>query len=86
MERGITTSTNVHKVFGKGGGHLQDPDTGMADKPARHLEQPPMHGGDAMPLPAFAKGRVFEEYEEVMVNDTDPEEGSIGAFLAESNR
>ncbi|MDA8113698.1 MAG: hypothetical protein M0Z43_03085 [Acidithiobacillus sp.] len=85
MERGVTTSTNVHKVFGKGSGHLQDPDTGMADKPARHLEQPPTHGGDAMPLPAFAEGRVFEEHEEVMGNDTDPEEGSMGAFLAEGH-
>ena len=74
-------STNVRKVFGKGSGHLQDPDTGMADESARHLEQPPTHGGGAMPLPAFAEGRVFEEYEEVTGNDTDPEEGGIGTLL-----
>ena len=81
MERGVTASTNVRKVFCKGGGHLQDPGTGIADEPARHLEQPPTHGGDAMPLPAFAEGRVFEEYEEVMGNDTDPKEGGIGTLL-----
>ena len=81
VERGVTASTNVRKVFCKGGSHLQDPGTGMADEPARHLEQPPTHGGDAMPLPAFAEGRVFEEYEEVMGNDTDPEEGGIGTLL-----
>ena len=80
-ERGVTAGTNVRKVFCKGGGHLQDPGTGMADEPAQHLEQPPTHGGDAMSLPAFAEGRVFEEYEDVMGNDTDPEEGGVGTLL-----
>lgn len=81
MEDGLTTRTNVRKVFGKGDGHLQDPGTGMANEPARHLEQAPTHGGDAMALPAFAEGRMFEEHEEVVCNDPNPEEGGIGALL-----
>jgi hypothetical protein len=71
----------VRKFFDKGDGHLQDPATGMANEPARHLEQAPTHGGDAMSLPAFAEDRIFEEYEEVVRHDPDPEEGGIGALL-----
>ena len=53
----------------------------MTDELARYLEPPPTRGGDAMSLPAFAEDRVLEEYEEVMGNDTDPEEGGIGTLL-----
>lgn len=41
VERGVTASTNVRKVFGKGGGHLQDPDT--ADSGARASGPPDQH-------------------------------------------
>ena len=60
MECGVTTSTNVRNVFGEGSCHLQDPGTGMADESARHLKQPPAHGGDTMPLPALTQDSVFE--------------------------
>ena len=81
MERGVTARTNVRKFFRNGSGHLQDPSAGMADESARYLKEPPAHRGDAMPLPTLSQSRMFEEHEEVMGDDADPEERGIGTLL-----
>ena len=82
VNEGVSAAPNGRKVFRNRGRHPQDPGAGMADEPARHLKQSPAHRGDAMPLPAFAEGRVFEQDKEVVRNNAEPEEGGIGAFLA----
>ena len=65
VERGVAASTNVRHVFGKGGGHLQDPDTGMADESARHLEQPSTHDGDHPAADGEGPAGLFAVIEEI---------------------
>ncbi len=82
MHAVVGTAANRSKVCGHVRRDLQGPGTGMADKAARYLKQPPAHRGDAMPLPALAQSRMLEQHKEVMGDDADPEESGIGAFLA----
>ena len=59
----------------------QRPGTGMADESARYLKEPPAHGGDTMILPALPQSGMFEEHEEIVGDDSDPEECGVSALL-----
>ena len=82
MHAVVGTAANRSKACGHIRRDLQGPGTGMVDKAARHLKQPPAHRGDAMPLPALAQSRMLEEDEEIVGDNADSEESGFGAFLA----
>lgn len=81
MNEGVSAAANGGKVFCNGGGHLQDPGTGMPHESAWNLKQSPARGGDTMTLPAFPQSGMLEQDKQVMGDNPDPEERGIGTFL-----
>ena len=77
----VGSNTDSRKVCGHIRRDPQRPGTGMPDESARYLKEPPAHGGDTMTLPVLPQSGVFEEDEEIMSDDADPEESRISALL-----
>ena len=49
---------------------------------ARQMEQTPAHGGHLVAQPAGVQGGMLEQDEQIVGDDADTEEGSIGLELS----